>query len=93
MTEAERAMRMAADEIRSLRRRNEVLSAKVEMIDLFALVFTTRPAYPSQGMGEDAVWLLEKAIAASASAIVTEGEDARAFGAKRVERGPEGETP
>ncbi len=50
------------DEIQSLRRRNEILSAKVEMIDLFALVFRSQPAYPSVGMSEDIVWKMQTNI-------------------------------
>lgn len=53
----------AAHEIRDLRRRNEVLAAKVEMIDLFALVFRTRPDYPTVGMSPDVAWALDKKAA------------------------------
>lgn len=52
----------AREEILSLRRRNEILSAKVEMIDLFSLVLHTKPAYPSQGASVDVAWELERAI-------------------------------
>ena len=56
-------MRAAAEEIRSLRRRNEILEAKVEVMNLFAVTLHSSPAYPSVGMGEDAAWLLDKEIA------------------------------
>lgn len=62
MKESERAMRAALEEIRSLRRRNEILEAKVEVMNLFAVTLHSSPAYPSQGMGEDAAWLLQKEI-------------------------------
>ena len=62
MTELERALRMARDEITRLRRENEILHAKVEVMDLFACVLHTTPARNSQGMAEDAAWLLGKQI-------------------------------
>lgn len=52
----------AREEILSLRRRNEILSAKVEMIDLFSLVLHTKPAYTTQGASVDVAWELERAI-------------------------------
>lgn len=48
-----------AEEIRQLRGVNEILAAKVEVMDLFALVLRTQPNYPSRGMGEDVLWKLE----------------------------------
>lgn len=53
----------AIEEIRSLRREVEVLRAKVEVMDLFAVVLHTTPAYPTVGMGEDIVWKLQKRLA------------------------------
>lgn len=53
----------AASEIRQLRRANEILAAKVEMIDLFACVLHTRPATHSVGAAVDVAWLLDKEIA------------------------------
>lgn len=58
----ERAMRMAIDTIQSLRRRNEILEAKVEVMNLFGLTLQTAPAYPTQGMGEDSAWLLQRCL-------------------------------
>lgn len=55
-------LELAREEILSLRRRNEILSAKVEVMELFALALNTRPAYPTQGMGEDAVYYLQKKL-------------------------------
>jgi hypothetical protein len=51
----------AKQEIEQLRRQNEILRAKVETMDLFALTLRTEPKYPSQGYGEDVAWLLGKA--------------------------------
>lgn len=52
----------AREEIIHLRRRNEILSAKVEMIDLFACILNTRPWAPVEGKGEDVAWKLEQKI-------------------------------
>lgn len=52
----------AQHEILDLRRRNEVLQAKVDTMDLFALVLRTQPAYQSVGMGEDVAWLIDKEV-------------------------------
>lgn len=62
MTDLERALQMAVDEIGQLRRRNEILAAKVEMIDLFACVLHTSPAGRSSGASEDVAWLLRREI-------------------------------
>lgn len=53
----------ARSEILQLRRENEVLRAKQEMVDLFATVLFTKPHAPSQGMAEDVAWKLARAIA------------------------------
>jgi hypothetical protein len=50
----------AAHEIKQLRRVNEILSAKVDMIELFDRVLHTQPAYKSQAMSEDIVWKINK---------------------------------
>lgn len=54
----------ACHEIRALRHRNEILSAKVEMIDLFACVLHTQPAINRECVSSDIVWTLEKALEA-----------------------------
>lgn len=69
MTELEELLRNAAHEIRDLRRRNEVLSAKVEMIDLFACVLHTQAALRPQGMSPDIAWALEKKAIEIAEAV------------------------
>lgn len=53
----------AKQEIESLRRRNEILSAKVEVMDLFATVLHTTPNYGNQAMSVDVAWELGKQIA------------------------------
>lgn len=49
-------LKCAAEEIRSLRRRNELLQAKVDMIALFEMVLHTKPAEPTQSTGIDYAW-------------------------------------
>jgi hypothetical protein len=58
-----RLLLQAKEEIVTLRRANELLGAKVEMIDLFACVLHTRPAGQAMGMGEDVAWKIDRAIA------------------------------
>ncbi len=57
------AMQQAAHEIRELRRQNELLHARVETMDLFALVLNTRPAYPSSCASQDIAHVLDKIAA------------------------------
>jgi hypothetical protein len=51
-------LRDAQAEILDLRRRNEILSAKVEMIDLFACVLHTKPAEHVRGASPDVAYAL-----------------------------------
>jgi hypothetical protein len=63
MTDQERAMRMAIDQLRELRRANEILAARVDTMDLMATFVLARPPERrAQGMGEDAAWLLEREL-------------------------------
>lgn len=62
MADIKNVLLQAQSEILTLRRRNEVLQAKVDTMDLFALVLRTQPAYQSVGMGEDVAWLIEKEV-------------------------------
>lgn len=55
-------LQRAREEIITLRRANEILSAKQEMIDLFAVVLNTQPAYRNQAATEDVAWLLQREI-------------------------------
>lgn len=50
----------AKHEITTLRRQNEILRAKVEVMDLFACVLHTQPATREQAMCVDIVYELEK---------------------------------
>lgn len=60
----ENLLRQAREEILRLRRTNDILSAKVEVIELFSLVFQTQPAYPSTGMSIDVAWLIQRRLEA-----------------------------
>lgn len=61
MTKEEKSMmETAIHEIRSLRRTNEVLSAKVEVFDSMMQVLHTSPATRNQGMSPDIAWQMEK---------------------------------
>lgn len=62
MTEEQRLLMQASEEIRGLRRENEILRAKVGVMEFFQVVLHTSPAYPSQGMGEDVVWKMQKRL-------------------------------
>jgi hypothetical protein len=55
-------LQQAKEEILQLRRQNEVLSAKVETMELFALVLRTQPSYTGMTMGEDIAWMLAREI-------------------------------
>jgi hypothetical protein len=53
-------LREAEHEINALRRRNEVLSAKVEVFDCMMQMLHTSPATRPQGMSLDVVYALAK---------------------------------
>jgi len=53
---------MAVEEIHQLRRRCEVLQAKVDTMDLFALTLNTQPNFGNNCCSEDAAWLLNKEL-------------------------------
>lgn len=52
----------AKHEINALRKQNEILRAKVEVMDLFAVVLHTKPAYPEQVSCVDVVWEIEREL-------------------------------
>lgn len=52
----------AQREILELRRKNELLQAKISVMDLFACVLHTTPAAPSQAMTVDVAWQLQRMI-------------------------------
>jgi hypothetical protein len=62
MADIKNLLLQAQHEIIDLRRRNEVLQAKVDTMDLFALVLNTSPAHGSVGMAEDVAWALQREI-------------------------------
>lgn len=52
-------LQAAANEIKSLRRQNQMMAARLEVFDNCMLLLKTRPDYPSQGMSPDLVWSIE----------------------------------
>lgn len=62
MTEDQRLLSMACNEITQLRRANEILGAKVEVMELFGLTLRTQPNYGNQAMTEDIVWRMQRRI-------------------------------
>jgi len=63
MSELIETLKEAQREIQQLRRRNEILSAKVEVMDSFMCVLHTAPAQQSQAFSPDVVFAMEKHIA------------------------------
>lgn len=53
-------LREAANEIRSLRRQNELMSARLDVFDSMMAVLHTPIAIKSQGASPDLVWKIEK---------------------------------
>lgn len=64
MPEEIRLLANAAEEIRSLRRENELMRARLEMFDAINCILHTQAASRSQGMSPDLVWEIEKFIEA-----------------------------
>jgi len=54
----------AAQEIHQLRRRNEILAAKVEVMDSFMCVLHTKPAEHVETAAPDVAWQLSQAAEA-----------------------------
>jgi hypothetical protein len=63
MTTVEIVLLDAAAEIKMLRRQNEILSAKMEVMDLFACVLHTQPAYRPQTASPCVVQAIERELA------------------------------
>lgn len=63
MSELIETLKEAQREITQLRRKNEILSAKVEVMDSFMCVLHTAPAQHTQGFAPDVVFAMEKHIA------------------------------
>lgn len=55
-------LKEAVSEIRSLRRQNELMNARLEMFDSMMAFCNTTPAFKSQGMSPDLAYRIEKFI-------------------------------
>lgn len=55
-------MLQAIHEIQQLRRSNEILGAKVDVMELFGLVFRTAPKYGNNCVTEDIAWAMQRRI-------------------------------
>ena len=53
----------ARDEIRMLRRSNEIMGAQLEIVQIFDRAISATVTYPTQGYGEDVAHKLDKAAA------------------------------
>jgi len=74
MTEEKMLMVTAAAEIRALRRENEILRAKVETMDVFALALQSQPLFNTRGAAPDIAWQLDR--------YVQQADGSAALGAK-----------
>jgi len=63
MSELIETLKEAQHEINSLRRSNEILSAKVEVMESFMCVLHTSPAQHRQTLSPDVVFELQKHVA------------------------------
>lgn len=52
----------SVSEIKSLRKDNQLMAARLDMFDKMMLLFHTPPNYQSQGMTEDVCYQIEKLI-------------------------------
>lgn len=55
-------LKKAQEEITNLRRENEILRGKVDIMELFACVLRTKPYTQPQRFDEDIVWSLQMII-------------------------------
>ena len=60
MSQEQQMLQEAANEIKSLRRQNELMAARLEVFDKCMMLLHTSPAYQSQRMSPDLVWQIEK---------------------------------
>lgn len=64
MKEELQMLKEATFEIKSLRRQNELMRARLDMFDAMNAILHTQVASQSQGMSLDLVWKIEKFVAA-----------------------------
>jgi len=63
MTQEQQMLQEAANEIKSLRKKNELMATRLEVFDKCMLLFHTTPAYPLQVMSPDLLFQIEKYLA------------------------------
>jgi hypothetical protein len=63
--ETENLLLEASHEIKSLRKANSEMAARLDVFDKIMLLFESSPAYSARGMSEDLVYKIEKHIQAS----------------------------
>lgn len=66
-TEEQNLLEQALNEIRSLRRQNELMHARLNMFDDLNQILHTVPASQSQGMSPDLAWSIEKFLMENAN--------------------------
>lgn len=69
MTEEQILLQEAARELRSLRRANELMAARLDTFDKCILLLQTIPVYQGQGMSEDLAWKIERHLKDSSEDI------------------------
>jgi hypothetical protein len=62
MTREHELLKSAISEIRGLRRKNELMRARLGVYDQMMLLFHIPPAFPNQGYSPDLTWEIEKHI-------------------------------
>ena len=62
MTQETEMLKEAVFEIKSLRRQNELMKARLDMFDAINAILHTQVATRNEGMSPDLVWKIEKYI-------------------------------
>lgn len=67
MSEEIQMLKEATFEIKSLRRQNELMRARLDMFDAMNAILHTHVASRNEGMSPDLVWQIEKYVASKES--------------------------
>lgn len=60
MTQEQALLQRCSIEIKTLRRSNELMEARLSMFDKIIMVLHTRPEYPGMGMSPDVCFEIDK---------------------------------